>query len=1086
MNFDKLKLNAIQIEEREINMKKGESILRSSPSNALRKKIPSPQDPFPVKSLHIAIPHVNVGSPEPSSPIPIKNTRSSPITPTKTGVLNQSQTIFQLGSPSADFKSSFLKNKNTRVLKEDVNFEDFFSSLSARNYIHPIEVFFASNLNSKTVIYWEEISSIQRLISEEIRVSVSHSESLVGFAFLQRKIVTIPVAHQHKAYDTSIDGNIAHPNSFVIFIPLLDYKNNTVALIEVIKNKTDARIMESEQNFINLFQAKFRSYSQYLLESRNIDDLLFSFMKYRDTTQFILNFHVKMEELFDTFNSEIWVLSNKNEKPGPFQLYKKGDIIDIPVESSGIVSDILKKDHILNCANSRLMSSYISEIDGLECPILGIPFTVLQYTIIILLRGRKTNLVFSSTNENLLARISPFISAGFVNTFNSNSESDNNIIKSLIESLPSKNNTQQSNFKILSDFMERIISLTEATRATYYEIDKGKLISIFHSGLKQSISIPLGQGHAGISAQKGIVINVADAHNDPQFNNSIDDESGFKTTSLLTVPIFSNNGSVVSVVQVLNKKSGFPFSNADINFCVIFGTICRLMLDNSSLCGQLNELKRKNDILDKSLISVTMQPTSENLIDNINESIKILMRAESCESFIYQELDGIFSGQTTKLNGKKGSAFYCFDKKSGFYVNSVQNDLRTIDEENDFTNICIVPLITRPNGEAIGVLRAINKSQAFDDNDLNLMQIFSSIISLLVCEKKLTRYIDMTTTQIAAESIINPSENGLFTTPTKFKLQNEFELEKMTDINFYSVTFDNQIRIIFYAFESLGLMKEFKIKNNILLCFILNVQKHYFPDKPFHNFVHACDMCQFLLYMFRIVKTVEFIPKEELLVFLVACIGSYMKTDEKDNSFHKRMNTSIALLFDDKPIERNKCAKMLNILDKSTCNLFEYIDKDKKKNAWSLLFDLLLLTNYESIIQKIQSFERIVLESTIQLNNTVHRHAILSIMFIICQYAFLARDLSICKDWLSRQKEELFMLGDLEKENNLPYSSEFNNRESKKKFDLEISIFTQIGVPLMKVFASLFQEVNDIKRAIDNNLEAFKEAEKGLNDIVNK
>ena len=121
--------------------------------------------------------------------------------------------------------------------------------------------------------------------------------------------------------------------------------------------------------------------------------------------------------------------------------------------------------------------------------------------------------------------------------------------------------------------MERIISLTEASRATYYVIDKGKLVSAFHSGLKQSISIPLGQGHAGISAQKGIVINVADAHNDPQFNNSIDDESGFKTISLLTVPIFSNSGSVVSVVQVLNKKSGFPFSNADINFCVIFGTI---------------------------------------------------------------------------------------------------------------------------------------------------------------------------------------------------------------------------------------------------------------------------------------------------------------------------------------------------------------------------------------------------------------------------------------------------------------------------------------------------------------------------------
>lgn len=1062
-------------------MKKSESILRSAPSNTLRKKIASPQEPFSVKSLHIAVPHINAAQPDPPSPVPLKNVRSSPITPTKPTAFNQSQIIFQLGSPSSELKGSFTKPKNARILKEDVNFEDFFSSLSARNYIHQIESFFATNLNSKTVIYWEEISSIQRLISEEIQTSVSHTEGLTGFAFLQRKVVTIPVAQQHKAYDTKIDGNIVHPKSFVIFIPLLNYKNNTVALIEVIKNQAEARITESQQNFINSFQAKFKSFSHYLLESRNIDDLLFSFMKYTDTTQFILNFQVKMEELFDTNNSEIWVLSDKNARSGPFQLYRKGDVIDVPIESSGIVSDILKKDHLINCSNSRLMSSYVSEIDGVECPILGIPFTTLQYTVIILLRGRKQNLVFSSTNENLLSRISPFITTGLIHTFDSDSDSKSNISQTIIESLPSKSNNQQSNSKILSDFMERIISLTDATRATYYIIDKNKLVSTFHTGLKQCISIPLGQGHAGISALKGIVINVADAHNDPHFNSSIDDESGFKTTSLLTVPIFSNNGSVVSVVQVLNKKSGFPFSNADINMCVIFGTICRLMLDNSCLCGQLNELTRKSEFLDKSLISVSMQP-SDDLIDSINESIKDLMRVESCESFIYQELDNVFTGKKTNLNGKKGSAFYSFEKKSGFYVNSVKNDLRTIDEENDFSNICIVPLISRPNGDAIGVLRVINKSQAFDNNDLKLMQTFSSLISLLICEEKLIRYIDMNAAQIATENIISPSEKGLFSTPTKFKLQNEFEIEKMTNINFSSFTFDNQIRIIFYAFESLGLMKEFSIKNSTLLCFILNVQKQYLPNKPFHNFIHACDMCQFSLCCYKLGQTVEFIQKEELLVFLIACISAYIDTDEKDNSFHKRTNTSISMLFEDRPIERNKCSKVMNILNKSSCNLFENVNGDKKKNSWSLLFNLLLLTDSETINQTIEKFQLLISESTVQLNDNAHRHVILEILFIICQYAFITRDFSICKEWFSKQKEELFMLGDLENEYNLPYSSEFHNRENEKNFDFEILTLTQIGVPLLKTFTSLFQEANNIKKAVDDNLEAFKEAARRLNE----
>lgn len=71
------------------------------------------------------------------------------------------------------------------------------------------------------------------------------------------------------------------------------------------------------------------------------------------------------------------------------------------------------------------------------------------------------------------------------------------------------------------------------------------------------ISLAIGVGLAGQVAATGETINVMDAYADPRFDPSVDQRLGYRTVSMLVVPVWSGDGRrVVGVIQALNKKVG--------------------------------------------------------------------------------------------------------------------------------------------------------------------------------------------------------------------------------------------------------------------------------------------------------------------------------------------------------------------------------------------------------------------------------------------------------------------------------------------------------------------------------------------------
>lgn len=111
----------------------------------------------------------------------------------------------------------------------------------------------------------------------------------------------------------------------------------------------------------------------------------------------------------------------------------------------------------------------------------------------------------------------------------------------------------------------KLAQLFDADRASLFlvEPDRGTLLLRISDEVDGEVRIPIGTGIAGAVAATGGPIRVDDAYDDPRFNPDVDRRLGYRTRSLLCLPIRDRKGDVFAVAQLLNRKDGRPFAVED-------------------------------------------------------------------------------------------------------------------------------------------------------------------------------------------------------------------------------------------------------------------------------------------------------------------------------------------------------------------------------------------------------------------------------------------------------------------------------------------------------------------------------------------
>ncbi len=163
----------------------------------------------------------------------------------------------------------------------------------------------------------------------------------------------------------------------------------------------------------------------------------------------------------------------------------------------------------------------------------------------------------------------------------------------LIEASKALNSTLDLG-EVMRIILEMTTAQTGAERASLFLVDheRQELWTLVAQGMEQKeIRLSAGRGIAGFVAESGQLVNLADAYADARFDRSFDQSSGFRTKSLLALPVKDRNGKIVGVLQLLNNEGG-PFTQDDIGALEDIAVHAALALENARLHHESKERQR--------------------------------------------------------------------------------------------------------------------------------------------------------------------------------------------------------------------------------------------------------------------------------------------------------------------------------------------------------------------------------------------------------------------------------------------------------------------------------------------------------------
>jgi formate hydrogenlyase transcriptional activator len=198
--------------------------------------------------------------------------------------------------------------------------------------------------------------------------------------------------------------------------------------------------------------------------------------------------------------------------------------------------------------------------------------------------------------------------------------------------------------------------LMGADRASLFLLDRkgGELWSKVVLG-SEEIRFDARLGIAGAVALTGETINVEDAYQDPRFYKGIDLLSGYRTQSLLAVPLRTNNGEIIGTFEVLNKETRGAFSTADEEILKALAAQAAISLENARLYEKMQQeigqrrdaeraLKRTADELQAALAEVEQ-------LKNRLEIENVYLQEEIKTEHNFEEIIGRSAALKTILRG---------------------------------------------------------------------------------------------------------------------------------------------------------------------------------------------------------------------------------------------------------------------------------------------------------------------------------------------------------------------------------------------------------------------------------------------------
>nr|CAD7432886.1 unnamed protein product [Timema monikensis] len=567
--------------------------------------------------------------------------------------------------------------------------------------------------------------------------------------------------------------------------------------------------------------------------------------------------------------------------------------------------------------------------------------------------------------------------------------------------------------------------------------------------------------------------------NDDRFNHDIDVLTGYKTRTLLCMPIKDCSGDVIGVAQVINKQNDSCFTVNDEKVFNSYLQFCGIGLRNAQLYEKSQlEVKRNQVLLDLARMIFEEQSTIEHMVLRILTHTQSLIQCQRVQVLLVHRaskgsFSRVFDFEANDLNGDdtdsrtspfesrfpinigitgyvattgevcRGVALRCMattvkvfpsnskEKKLGgrnktVNIPNAYEDERfdpSVDESTGFRHKSILCMaIKNSSGQIIGVIQLINKFDdlVFTKNDENFVEAFAIFCGMGIHN---THMYEKAVIAMAKQSVTLEvlSYHASASVEDAQRLKDlrvpSSQYYQLYDFKFDDIHMedDDTLKACIRMFLDLDFIERFHIDYEVLCRWLLSVKKNY-RNVTYHNWRHAFNVAQMMFSIITATQWWKIFGEIECMALIIACLCHDLDHRGTNNSFQIKASSPLAQLYSTSTMEHHHFDQCIMILNSQGNQILGNVSPDEYSRIIKVLEDAILSTDLAVYFRKRGMFLNLTRSSTYNWAWDDHRELLRAMTMTVCDLAAITKPWEIEKRVAELVSSEFFEQGDIERQ----------------------------------------------------------------------
>ncbi|XP_027894101.1 cGMP-specific 3',5'-cyclic phosphodiesterase isoform X2 [Xiphophorus couchianus] len=640
------------------------------------------------------------------------------------------------------------------------------------------------------------------------------------------------------------------------------------------------------------------------------------------------------------------------------------------------------------------------------------------------------------------------------------------------------------------------------------------------------IRLEWNKGIVGHVASTGQLLNIKNAYEDPRFNAEVDLITGYKTQSILCLPIKNHRGEVVGVVQAINKKCGEngAFTEQDEKDFSAYLAFSGIVLHNAQLYETSQLENRRNQVLlDLARLIFEEQQCLEVVLRKIAGTILSFMQAQACTVFIADDdsmnsFSSVFHMEHEELRDvldtpKRDCDVSQINYMYAQYVRNTMQPLNIIDvtkdqrfpwtcESPDHSSSRIKSLLCTPirNGKkdkVIGVCQLVNKTdeasstvKTFNRNDEQFLEAFAIFCGLGIQNTQMYETVEraMAKQEVTLE-VLSYHASATEEETRELQVTTVPSAQSLHLLDFSFSDFDlsdtETTLATIRMFIDLKLIQNFQMKYTTLCQWVLSVRKNYRKSVAYHNWRHALNTAQCMFALLKSGRLQNNLNDVEILALMIATLCHDLDHRGVNNSYIQRSDHPLAQLYCHSTMEHHHFDQCLMILNSPGNQILSGLSLAEYKTTLKMIEQAILATDLALYMKRREEFFELTKNNQFVWEDDHHRDLLRSMLMTACDISAITKPWPVQKRIAELVATEFFEQGDKERRELNIEPIDLMNREKRDKIpSMQVSFIDAICVQLYETLAGLSEHCCPLLEGCQKNRQHWKhlaeDCEKGL------